>query len=104
MAKKKILDSFELSRQSISPDGMGHNGEVWLYPCGLTIRPFVSGKKVWEIPMDAVKQFLCDERAATAIEYAMIGALISIAIVGGARAIGVAIQNKFYGPIATNLS
>lgn len=54
--------------------------------------------------MDALKQFLCDERAATAIEYAMIGALISIAIVGGARAIGVAIQNKFYGPIATNLS
>ncbi len=54
--------------------------------------------------MERIKQFLCDERAATAIEYAMIGALISIAILGGARAIGVAIQNKFYGPLSTNLS
>lgn len=54
--------------------------------------------------MDAIKQFLCDERAATAIEYAMIGTLISIAIIGGARAIGIAIQNKFYGPISANLS
>ena len=54
--------------------------------------------------MAHIKQFLCDERAATAIEYAMIGALISIAIVGGVRAIGVAIQNKFYGPISANLS
>lgn len=51
-----------------------------------------------------LKQFLCDKRAATAIEYAMIGALISIAIIAGARAIGLAIQTKFYGPIASNLS
>ncbi|QXX74409.1 hypothetical protein MHY1_01221 [Methylovirgula sp. HY1] len=57
MAKKTILDSFESSRQSISPDGMGHNGVVWLYPCGLTIRPFVSGKKVWEIPIDLAPKF-----------------------------------------------
>ncbi len=54
--------------------------------------------------MALIKQFLCDRRAATAIEYAFIAALISIAIVGGARAIGLAIQNKFYGPLATNLS
>lgn len=50
------------------------------------------------------KQFLCDEAAATAIEYALIAALISVTIVAGARAIGIAIQNKFYGPLASNLS
>jgi pilus assembly protein Flp/PilA len=54
--------------------------------------------------MERIKQFLCDERGATAIEYAMIGALISIAIVAGARAIGVAISNKFYGPLSSGLS
>lgn len=54
--------------------------------------------------MVCFKQFLCDEDGATAIEYAMIGALISIAIVAGARAIGLAIQNKFYGPLSNNLS
>ena len=50
------------------------------------------------------QQFLSDERAATAIEYAFIAGLISIAIVAGARAIGTALQNKFYGPLASNLS
>ena len=54
--------------------------------------------------MTYLKQFLCDERAATAIEYAMIGALVSIAIVAGVRAVGVSLQTKFYGPIAANLS
>lgn len=70
----------------------------------LTVLPFVLGKRRTEVDMEHIKQFLCDERAVTAIEYALIGALISIAIIGGARAVGVAIQNKFYGPIATNLS
>ncbi len=54
--------------------------------------------------MQCIKQFLGDERAVTAIEYGMIAALIGIAIVGGARAIGVAIQNQFYGPLSTGLS
>jgi pilus assembly protein Flp/PilA len=54
--------------------------------------------------MALIKQFLRDKRAATSIEYAIIGALISIAIIAGARAVGLAIQTKFYGPIATNLS
>jgi hypothetical protein len=43
--------------------------------------------------MVLIKQFLCDRRAA-----------ISIAIIGGARSIGLAIQNKFFGPLAANLS
>ncbi len=54
--------------------------------------------------MALIKQFLRDNRAATSIEYAMIAALISIAIVVGARAVGIAISTKFYGPLATNLS
>jgi pilus assembly protein Flp/PilA len=54
--------------------------------------------------MRTIQRFLSDERAATAIEYAIIGALVSIAIVAGARAIGTAISSKFYGPIASNLS
>lgn len=54
--------------------------------------------------MMLLKQFLCDKRAATSIEYAFIAALISVAILSGARAIGLAIQNKFYGPIAGNMS
>jgi pilus assembly protein Flp/PilA len=54
--------------------------------------------------MALIKQFLCDEHAATAIEYAFIAALVSVAIVGGVRAIGMAIQAKFYGPLVSNLS
>ena len=54
--------------------------------------------------MALIKQFLCDENGATAIEYALIAGLVSVAIVGGARLIGNAIQSKFYGPISSNLS
>lgn len=50
-----------------------------------------------------IRRFFSDTKGATAIEYAMIAALVSIAIVGGARAIGVAISNKFT-PISNNLS
>lgn len=53
--------------------------------------------------MALIKRFLTDTRGATAIEYAMIAALISVAIVAGARSIGVAISNKFV-PISNNLS
>lgn len=53
--------------------------------------------------MALIKQFFSDTKAATAIEYAMIAALISVAIVAGARSIGLAVSNKF-GPISTNLS
>lgn len=51
-----------------------------------------------------IKQFLCDRRAVTAIEYAVIAALLGIVIVAGARGVGLAIQGRFYGPLATNLS
>jgi pilus assembly protein Flp/PilA len=54
--------------------------------------------------MNLIQRFLWDKRATTAIEYALIGCLISIAIIAAARAVGQAIQNNFYGPIASNLS
>lgn len=54
--------------------------------------------------MKRIKQFLCDEQGVTAIEYALIAALISVTVIGGARAIGLAIEDRFYGPLSTNLS
>ncbi|MCB1423780.1 MAG: Flp family type IVb pilin [Nitratireductor sp.] len=42
-----------------------------------------------------LKKFLKNEDAATSIEYAMIGGLISIAIVGGATAIGTTIGEDY---------
>ena len=41
------------------------------------------------------KKFLADESGATAIEYGLIGALISVAIILGAGALGTAIEQKF---------
>lgn len=38
--------------------------------------------------MDVLKKFLRDERGATAIEYSMIGAIVSIVIIGGAVIMG----------------
>ncbi len=71
----------------------------------LTFLPSVLAQiGVAEAIMRTIQRFLSDERAATAIEYAFINGLISVAIIAGARAIGVAISSKFYGPIASNLS
>jgi pilus assembly protein Flp/PilA len=54
--------------------------------------------------MRLIQQFMRDERATTAIEYALIGALIAVVIVGAVRSVGSAIQAKFYGPISNNLT
>ncbi|MGP8231663.1 MAG: Flp family type IVb pilin [Methylovirgula sp.] len=54
--------------------------------------------------MNLVRRFVRDERAATSIEYAMIACVVSVVMVAALRAVGVALQNKFYGPIASNLS
>ena len=54
--------------------------------------------------MSLIEQFVADERATTSIEYAVVGSLISIVIIAGVRAIGVALQAKFFGPIASNLT
>lgn len=44
-----------------------------------------------------LKQFLQDESGATAIEYGLIAALISVALIGGARLIGTGLDTKFTG-------
>lgn len=53
--------------------------------------------------MRIIQRFLSDERAATAIEYALIAGLVSIAIVAGATAIGTKLSSKF-NTVASNLS
>jgi pilus assembly protein Flp/PilA len=53
--------------------------------------------------MSTIRRFLSDERAVTAIEYAIIGGLVSIAIVAGARSIGTSLSAKFT-PLSANLS
>ena len=40
-------------------------------------------------------RFLKDESGATAIEYGLIAALISVAIIGGVRALGTQLNNTF---------
>ena len=42
-----------------------------------------------------LRNFIVDERAATAIEYALIAALISILLVGGATSIGTRLDGIF---------
>lgn len=51
-----------------------------------------------------LNQFRNDARGATAIEYAVIGAFLSILIVAGTRAIGTSLSSKFLGPVANGLS
>jgi pilus assembly protein Flp/PilA len=42
-----------------------------------------------------LKKFLMDESGATAIEYSLIGALISLAIIGGAGMVADGVGNLF---------
>jgi len=42
-----------------------------------------------------VTRFIKDESGATAIEYGLIAALISVALIAGARAIGQGLDSKF---------
>ncbi|MBO6639615.1 MAG: Flp family type IVb pilin [Roseitalea sp.] len=48
-------------------------------------------------------RFLKDESGATAIEYGLIAALIAVAIIAGATALGTELNNKFI-EIQTELS
>jgi pilus assembly protein Flp/PilA len=50
--------------------------------------------------MSVLSAFIRDERAATSIEYAMVGALISIAVLTGAKLIGINLSVRFLGPLA----
>ena len=42
-----------------------------------------------------VTRFIKDESGATAIEYGLIAALISVALIAGAKAIGTGLNTKF---------
>lgn len=42
-----------------------------------------------------LKRFIRDETGATAIEYGLIGVLVSIAIIAGATSLGSALGSKF---------
>ena len=50
-----------------------------------------------------VTRFIKDESGATAIEYGLIAALIAVAMIGGASAIGGALSGKF-NSVATSIS
>ena len=45
--------------------------------------------------MKLVARFIKNESGATAIEYGLIAALISVAIIGGATALGSTLNNNF---------
>ena len=49
-----------------------------------------------------MKRFLRDERGATAIEYALLGALISVAIIAAVSLLGTAL-NETYSGVATKV-
>jgi len=49
-------------------------------------------------------RFLFDRSGATAVEYAVLGALLSISIVAGSKAIGSKLSTNYFWPIANNLS
>lgn len=53
--------------------------------------------------LQVMRKCLVNVDGATAIEYAMIAGLISIAIVIGVRAIGTTISAQFFGPVSSAL-
>jgi pilus assembly protein Flp/PilA len=52
----------------------------------------------------SLRRFLVDRRGATAIEYGLMAALISVAIVGTIATIGQGIKTTFYDAIASALA
>ena len=55
-------------------------------------------------PMRLVKKFLRDEAGATALEYSMIGGLVSIIIIVALTSIGSNVSTMFLGPVSAALS
>lgn len=53
--------------------------------------------------MITLRKFLADEHGGTAIEYSLIGGLVSIAIISGLSAIGSTISSTFFGPVSNAL-
>ena len=61
-------------------------------------------KKLECLMLRLIRRFCTDRTAATAIEYAVIGALLSIVIVSGVTAIGTELREKYIGSIANALT
>ena len=57
-----------------------------------------------KVPALRLAAFLRARSGATAIEYAMIGSLVSIAIVVGATAVGINLKTLFFAKVAAGLS
>lgn len=53
--------------------------------------------------MLTIRRFLTDEAGTTAIEYCLIGVLVSIVIVAGATLMGADLSNVLLGPVAAAL-
>ncbi len=52
----------------------------------------------------SIRNYFADESAATAIEYAAIGAFLSVLIVAATRVIGTKLSSSYYLPVANNLT
>jgi pilus assembly protein Flp/PilA len=54
--------------------------------------------------MNLIRKFLRDESGATAIEYVLIGGLVSIVIIGGVTAVGTKLNNNYLSKILPALN
>ena len=54
--------------------------------------------------MNKLRRFFNDVSGATAIEYAMIAAGISILIIAGAQSIGTRLSTQYFNKVATSLT
>ena len=50
--------------------------------------------------MTVIQLFIRDERGASSIEYSVIGTLISVMCIAGARAVGLNLNSKWLGPLS----
>jgi pilus assembly protein Flp/PilA len=62
----------------------------------------IFGKKQ-EPPMSSIKRFLGDESGATAVEYGLLTALISVAMMASLNAVGAGLSNTF-STVSTQLA
>jgi pilus assembly protein Flp/PilA len=68
------------------------------------LKPGPDHRSCREWLMEILRAFLRDRRGATAIEYCMIAACISILCVIGALSIGHTLSAKFLGPLAAGFN
>jgi pilus assembly protein Flp/PilA len=70
---------------------------VWLAP------PSERVARLGDVQMTVITRFLKDESGATAIEYGLLAALISVVIIGSVKVLGTKVNGAF-NSIANNLS